>query len=154
MVSIFLIIDDIKNIFLKNFGKIFTKNQIKLQVFSLIQIKIPEYFSYLDNTLKYIYTAYDEKKNILLDYFSLDVVSLIEKKSLQYSYICKIYKKLFNVNTKLLNDILGNNKKYFQIQQNNFTFIFDTIKKYFEYRMITYKENKLFGVLNYYDIIY
>ena len=76
-----------------------------------------------------------------------NICSLIESFDLTPNYIIKINKVIH----KLLINAIERISKNFNIV-NSYDIILYIIQKYFEYRILYFKENKLFNTINYIEI--
>jgi hypothetical protein len=137
----------IQNKFKKNIENKIYDNFLVIKILMLFNIKIKECFYYFDSVLYNNFEDYNKKRKILLCKFNKNICSLIESFDLTPNYIMKINKVIH----KLLINVVERISKNFNIV-NSYDIILYIIQKYFEYRILYFKENKLFNTINYIEI--
>ena len=154
-----LLYDDIISRFLIEFSLIIDRPDKKIKIKLLLKIKLPEYFYYLDCTLANKNHEMEKKMKVVSEYINNDLCSIIEYKALHQSLYCDIYKTILESMNKMAKEVLGlpmpnNYESKDYIQDGIYVFSLYMIQKYFEYRMVKYKEKKLFGKIIFRDILY
>jgi len=145
-----LLFDDILSLFLLHFN-VYEKNK-KLRIKHLLQIKIPEYFYYLDCTLKNMHNRFLDKVKILETCLNSDVADQIAKQSYANECITSAYKIAYESIEKMTKEITV----FWNEEEQKFNlieFVLKTVRKYFEYRLVKFKEKKLFGLFDYTEVL-
>lgn len=127
---------------------------VNLMLKKIIQLKVPEYFYFLDCALSSSYLNYSDKQTEMTLYLSEDISKIVVKKSLQKPFMCDVYTTTYKALNKMLNEILNVLSDGF-LYHNSLLgeLCHPLVQKYFEYRMVRHKETKLFNEFSFKEIL-
>jgi len=150
-----LLYTEITGLFLSQFSIFMVYKHETFKADTLLKMKLPEYFYYLDCTIDSRYHTFSQTVEALKIYIPSDICIIIEKQALRNDLFTSIYKTIYEAFTKMTKEVLGlpnPNIRDEYIRDSVINFNQYLIQKYFEYRMVKHNEKMLFGFFDFKDV--
>jgi len=150
-----LLYDEIISLFLSHFSMFMAHKHETFKADTLLKMKLPEYFYYLDCTLNSRYHTFRQIVKELKMYIPNDICTIVEKQALRNDLFTNIYKLICEALEKMIKEVLGipnPNINDDHIRESLIDFNQYLIQKYFEYRMVKYNEKLLFGFFDFKEV--